>query len=94
MLRCLLVCYFAKRLLLPIVTILSIQSASARDFFGNIGHEVGSCLSGGCDVVWEVNKRIDAGVALNTSPVKASPASRDSVSSSRAICSTPCEVEN
>ncbi|MCK1354631.1 hypothetical protein IVB56_27170 [Bradyrhizobium sp. CW7] len=37
--------------------------ALSRDFFQNIVHETGSCLSGGCDVVWDVNRRIDAGIS-------------------------------
>jgi hypothetical protein len=37
--------------------------AVSRDFFQNIVHETGSCLSGGCDVVWDVNRRIDAGIS-------------------------------
>jgi hypothetical protein len=54
--------------------LLSSQAASARNFFENIGHEVGSCLSGGCDVVWSVNRRIDDGISSKTesaaAPVK------------------------
>jgi hypothetical protein len=50
------------------------QAASARNFFENVGHEFGSCLSGGCDVVWSVNRRIDDGISSKTesavAPVK------------------------
>ncbi|TAY75167.1 hypothetical protein [Rhizobium ruizarguesonis] len=46
--------------------LLSAQAASARNLFENIGHEVGSCLSGGCDVVWDVNRRIDDGISSKT----------------------------
>ncbi|HLY44493.1 MAG TPA: hypothetical protein VKQ73_02850 [Stellaceae bacterium] len=31
--------------------------------FGNITREVGSCLSGGCDVIWHANQRIDDSIA-------------------------------
>jgi hypothetical protein len=70
--------YFDSLAKIVLVTLasafLSIQPSMARSFLGNIGHEVGSCLSGGCDVVWEVNKRIDGGINSKmeaaTEPVK------------------------
>jgi hypothetical protein len=37
--------------------------ALAGNFFKDLGREAGSCLSGGCDVVWEVNKRLDRGIS-------------------------------
>jgi hypothetical protein len=65
----------AKIILITIASAcLFIQPSMARGFLANIGHEVGSCLSGGCDVVWEVNKRIDGGISSKmdaaTEPVK------------------------
>jgi hypothetical protein len=34
-----------------------------RTFLENIGHEVGSCLHGGCDVVSSLNQRFDQGLS-------------------------------
>jgi hypothetical protein len=39
------------------------SSAQAAGFFDNIKREAGSCLSGGCDVIYSANRRIDAGIA-------------------------------
>jgi hypothetical protein len=35
----------------------------ARGFLENIGHEAGSCLHGGCDVIWSLNQRFDKGLS-------------------------------
>ena len=53
------------RRLLPIVLLLlgSTEDTVARGFFENLGRETGSCFSGGCDVIWAANRRIDAGIS-------------------------------
>jgi hypothetical protein len=48
--------------------------AAVGGFLDNVQHEAGSCLSGGCDVIWHVNRRIDDGISSKFSnaaePVK------------------------
>lgn len=48
--------------------------ATAGGFLDNIKRETGNCLSGGCDVIWQVNRRIDDGISSKvesmTTPAK------------------------
>jgi hypothetical protein len=66
--------FFRLVIVLSSTLLIPSQTGSARSFFEDIGHEVGSCLSGGCDVVWAANRRIDDGISSKTesaiAPVK------------------------
>lgn len=64
-----------KRLAVACLLILAFHAeGTARGFFENLSRETGSCLSGGCDVVWKLNQRLDQGlsskVASLTEPAK------------------------
>jgi hypothetical protein len=51
-------------ILIPLIAALTLSSP-ARAF--NFGKELGNCFQGGCDVVWGVNQRSDAGIQSKAS---------------------------